>query len=57
MTRDEKLKLAEFRGQMSIEMVTTFGSFWVFDIEFWHDKTWKFGALIDKIELLTYSPV
>ena len=25
MTRDEKLKLAEFRGQMSIEMVTTFG--------------------------------
>ena len=50
MTRDEKLKLAEFRGQMSIEMVTTFG----FNIEFWHDKTWKFGPLIDKINLLTY---
>ena len=33
MTRDEILKLAEFRGQMSIEMVTTFGSFWALNFD------------------------
>ena len=33
MTRDEILKLAEFRGQMFIRIVKTFGSIWVLNFD------------------------